>query len=240
MGGPVRNIEWQGYGENNFTAMAILLTLAMVVMVFRSSRQRALLPILIVAFMIPQTVRIVLGGLDFPMLRLMVLAAGVRVLMRGELRFLPRFNAIDVAFCVWMLLGTTLHSLRDMSVGTLIYRIGFDADAVGLYVLVRLWLRTPDDLLQVARWCVPLLALIVFGMAIESLTAQNPWSILGANPDTCASATGAGASALSATIRKPEPAMSTSALNVCSVSSAPAYGTITPRVPAVISSITVL
>ena len=41
MGGPVRNIEWQGYGENNFTAMAILLTLAMVVMVFRSSRQRS-------------------------------------------------------------------------------------------------------------------------------------------------------------------------------------------------------
>jgi hypothetical protein len=180
----VRNIAWKNYGETDITALALLITCAMAVWMFSADRRRAALPMLVVAHLIPYTVRIVIAGMDFSMLRLLVLVGLARVIARGELRTAPRLNALDWCFGIWVACGSVFEVLQDLSFGTLVYRAGAAIDAVGIYVLMRLWVRGAPEWLQLMRACVPMLVLIACGMAIEAVTARNIFSLTGAPPDT--------------------------------------------------------
>jgi len=83
-----------------------------------------------------------------------------------------------------MICGTIFHSLRDLSSSTLIYRIGFDLDAIGIYVLSRWIIRTTDDIARAARYLIPLLVSMTIGMTIEWNTAYNIYEFTGSDPDT--------------------------------------------------------
>jgi hypothetical protein len=71
--------------------------LAAGVFLLTARRSQAILAIALVACLIPVAQRVVVAGLDFNMIRILILFGWVRLLSRNEMRGL-RMNEIDVAF----------------------------------------------------------------------------------------------------------------------------------------------
>ena len=71
------------YGATDIHPVALVFTLSMALAFFVVRRDRAAVPLLLVACLIPHTQRIVIGGLDFSMLRIMVMFGWARVMFLG-------------------------------------------------------------------------------------------------------------------------------------------------------------
>ncbi len=66
----IRDIDSYGYNVTYLSPLALLITLAMCVLIFRARKGSAAIPIFIVASYITNIQRIVIAGLDFDMLRI--------------------------------------------------------------------------------------------------------------------------------------------------------------------------
>jgi hypothetical protein len=167
------------YNRTQIHAVALALTLAMGVAMLVVRRDRVVIPLLIVACFVTHAQRIVVGGLDFSMLRILVLFGWTRVLMRGELRdFRPQL--LDKALLLWLLIGTLAYSLGPRgSTGAFIFRLGVMFDAAGIYFLFRVLLRDVRDVdraVTVFGW----IALALAGpMLFEHFTRWNVFAALG-------------------------------------------------------------
>lgn len=166
------------FGETMFHPLGLALTLAMGVCLLLVPRSRVVLPLVIVACLVPAAQRIVIAGLDWNMVRIVVLFGWARVLFRGETRGF-RFSRIDVAFCVWIVLGIVFFSMRELTLNAFVNRLGGAFDGIGVYFLFRIALRQPEDLyrsIQALAWIsVPL----VVAMALENASGRNFFAFLG-------------------------------------------------------------
>ncbi|MEM7262824.1 MAG: hypothetical protein AAF488_12600 [Planctomycetota bacterium] len=158
-------------------------------------RNKAVIPVFILTCFIATAQRIAIGGIDFDLLRLMILTGWARVFWRGEF-FTFRWKLIDVAMVTWCVLGSiayiTLHSdlleLNQMGTSTgtrsaFIYRAGITLDALGLYFLYRVLIRSWEDLdrliMAVLVIAIPLSAAFV----VESMTGRNLFAMFGGVPE---------------------------------------------------------
>lgn len=173
----IREIVVRSYGTD-LHPVALGATLLMGIWLLRSPRSQAVLPLTLVACLIPLTQRLVLGGLDFSMIRVLIVFGWIRILSRGELR---GFRAIplDYALCTWLALGTLMYTLREGNVGALVYRLGFAFDAVGVYFLFRCLIRGPRDIAQSIRIFAWITIVIAVFMTIEWLTQRNLFAVFG-------------------------------------------------------------
>jgi hypothetical protein len=89
------------YGVTQLHPLAFLATMAAGAAMVGVRRSQAILPLTLVACLIPGAQRLVVGTLDFNMIRILILFGWLRVFARGELRPL-RLNEIDVAFIAWI------------------------------------------------------------------------------------------------------------------------------------------
>lgn len=170
------------YGSTYINPLALLGTLAAAVFLLTTRRSRALLPFVLVACLVPVAQRVVIATLDFNMIRVMVLFAWTRLLLRGELRRL-RLHELDVAFVVWTLAGSATYVAREATLAAAVYRLGWSFDSLGTYFGCRMLLRQPSDSLHAVRylaWCAVFAAA---GMLSEWFTGHNPFALLGGVPD---------------------------------------------------------
>jgi hypothetical protein len=145
-------------------------------------RRFAVLPIFLLASLIPSAHRIVVAGFDLSFLRILLIAAWLRLLVRGEARGLA-LNAVDRVFLAWVAVGAALYSARLHSFAALVGAAGNAVDALALYFLCRLVLRDWSDLARLAQ-CALLVSLpTALFFAIESQTGWNAFSVLGGVPE---------------------------------------------------------
>jgi hypothetical protein len=158
-------------------ALALLAALA-----FALPRRLAVLPIFLLASLIPSAHRIVVLGIDFSFLRILLIAAWVRVLTRRETRRLPP-NPVDRVFSAWVLVGAALYSVRLRSFSGLVGAAGNAFDAAALYFLCRMLIRDWSDLARLAQSALIVSIPTALFFAIESQTGWNAFSILGGVPE---------------------------------------------------------
>ena len=167
------------YNVTELHPVAFLLTLTMGVAMLFTSRRNVTLPFLIVACFVTHAQRIVIGGLDFSMLRLMVLFGFTRVFLRNEAR-LFRMHPMDYALLIWLGIGTLSYFFGPRaSDAAVIKRLGYLFDGIGTYFLFRILIA---DLRDVRAALKPLawISLAVVGpMVLENLTGRNLFSLLG-------------------------------------------------------------
>ena len=102
---------FQEYGQTTLHPVAVLFWLSMAGMVLFSGRSRAVLGVALVCVFMPHAQRLVVAGVDFSMLRLLMLFAWTRILWRREYRgFKP--GEIDIVFVLWIVSGAVIHVLR--------------------------------------------------------------------------------------------------------------------------------
>jgi hypothetical protein len=169
------------YGFTQLHPLAFLATMIAGAAMLGVRRSQAILPLTLVACLIPGAQRLVVGTLDFNMIRILILFGWLRLIMRGELRPL-RLNEIDIAFIAWITAGSAAYAIREGTIGALVNRLGLAFDAFGVYFLFRMLLRQPADTLRSARYLAWCAAPVALGMAIESVTGRNLFAVFGGVP----------------------------------------------------------
>lgn len=167
------------YGQTELHPLGLVLTLLAAVAMLTGRRERAVLAFLLVACLVTHAQRVVLVGLDFSMLRILILAGWARILLRGETSSY-RFEPLDAVLPLWLLFGTLAHVFGPRaSMDEFVRMLGVNLDAAGTYFLFRILLRDVKDVHR-AIVAFGTVALVVAGpMLLESLTGRNVFSFLG-------------------------------------------------------------
>jgi hypothetical protein len=153
-------------------------TLSLGLALITVSRRWVLLPLCLTLCFVPMQQRLMIGGLNFDMGRIMILFGWARLLTRRELNRL-RLTALDQSLVLWVAVGTLFYFLGDPGMRSLTYRAGIMFDALGMFFLCRALVRNSSDVSNAVEiLCWISLAIVPF-MAFESITRFNPFSIFG-------------------------------------------------------------
>jgi hypothetical protein len=154
------------------------MVLIMAVLTFLLPRKTAIVPMIIVACLIPSAQRIVLGGMDFSFVRIIALAGILRILIRKEYAGL-KWMALDSAIVVWGVIGIMAQTLLWGDPAVTVARIGYTVETLGIYFFARVMLRDWESLRFLCKW-LGIMALIVAPfILVEWLTRRNIFAVFG-------------------------------------------------------------
>jgi len=115
-------------------AVWLLIAIALILTV---PRRNLILCFLISFFCIPVQQVVVLGGVHFPVLRILIIAGLIRRATEGGSKYAGGFNNIDRMIVLWTVLEQTMVCLQWMEMQVLIHNLGDFLDAIGAFLVVR-------------------------------------------------------------------------------------------------------
>lgn len=176
---------WADVGNSTSVHPAGIAALGLLAaMMFALPRVWSLAPLLVLTCLIPAGQRIVVAGLDFTFLRLLVMVAWLRVLLRGEARRF-RWSYLDIAVIGWALAAAALETMRAADPSkAIINRLGYAFDALGTYFYFRLQLRGYRDLEHAIRALIFTSFPVLVFFVLESQTKYNIFHVFGGVPQT--------------------------------------------------------
>ena len=118
------------------------------------------------------------GTLNFYSIRIVIMFALIRVIVRGELKG-ARFQAFDALFLAWLMLTSLLYVAVDGRYVNFSERLGYLFDAGGLYIAARILIRNVDDLAETVAVLALLLIPLAVLMGFERITGRNLFAALG-------------------------------------------------------------
>lgn len=155
-------------------AIALLMGLALLL----APRRYAVWPMIATACLVASAQRIILLGLDFDLLRIMVLFGTARVFLRNEWRGFS-WRPVDAAVLAWAITGTIAYTMLYSSVAAFKFKLGANYDAVGMYFLFRFlirdWVDVRHAIVGFAFVSIP----VAIAFAVEWSTARNMFAIFG-------------------------------------------------------------
>ena len=179
--GPVRIIDWYGYNQTVLNPIGLTFVILMAILFLAFPKRYALLPIIATACFITHRQRIVLAGLDFSMLRIMIIVGFIRTIMRSEYRNL-KLNRIDKTVIGWVIVSLITGTLLWKTGSAFINRLGTAYDILGLYFLFRIFIRHIEDMEIIVKTLVIMAIPIAVIMTIEQVNGRNLFYFLGGVP----------------------------------------------------------
>ena len=161
--------------------LALVAVLLLALVVLFSSRRKTIAPLFIAAAVIPMGQRLIILGVDFTMLRILILAYFVRLVIRREFRSFA-WNRLDTAMLLWSFCATAVPFLAQLDFAVLVFRLGWSFDMLGIYFVARCLIRTWADLKFTASSLAWLSLPVAVLFAVEWSTGYNMFSILGGVP----------------------------------------------------------
>jgi hypothetical protein len=165
---------------NPFVLLVVLLACAFICF---GPRSRALTAFLTAGILIPMDQILVIGGLHFPMLRVLALAGFVRLIReRKPTRtwlYAGGMNRLDL-FVILLAVMTAINGVilfRESA--ALVYQVGNLYSILGIYLLLRLLIRSEEDVVKAVCTLAWIFLLIGGVMAFEHFSGHNPYAMLG-------------------------------------------------------------
>jgi hypothetical protein len=158
-------------------AFALLMGLLMLLL----PRRHALLPVVALVCYMTMGQRVLVFGLNFTMIRILLLFGFMRVICRGEVQA-GEFNRVDRIMLWWVLASIVTYTSLWKTGEAFVNRLGLAYDALGLYFLFRVLVRDLDDMRAVIAQFAWLVIPLAMCMLIERSTARNPFAALGGVP----------------------------------------------------------
>lgn len=144
-------------------------------------REWAVLPFIIMACFVSPAQRLVVANLDFRLIRILVLFGIARLILRSELRGI-RWTALDFVVIAFAIAKTIIYTAQWKTFGAMIYQSGQIFDSVGVYFLMRCFIRTPRDLVRTGMGFAIIAVPVMLAFLVENLTGRNAFSIFGGVP----------------------------------------------------------
>jgi len=160
------------------SALSVFLLVSCSCFLFFCKKNLFFLPFIAVACFVPMNQRIILLGLDFTLLRILIIVGITRIILRGESRNIS-LNGFDKLILGWLLIGSIIYSLQQANVSAVINRAGFFLDSFGIYWLFRQMVSNWQDVSHVIRFFGIFAIITAPLIAIESVLRINLFSYLG-------------------------------------------------------------
>ncbi len=176
------SVDWAG--RENLHPLVLVATGLLVVAMLVSKRRNVFWPFALTLCFITSGQRLVLVGLDFPVMRILIFTGWLRIFLRGENHGF-RWMATDYAVLLWAVVTSVAHACLQLAeapagIGAeLIYRMGWLVDSCGAYFLLRMLVRDWEDVKQYVRAFIILAVPVALLFIVEKVTATNWFSVLG-------------------------------------------------------------
>ena len=135
------------------------------------------------ACLIPTAERIVVFGLDFSMLRIVLIFALVRFLVKPAESKIS-LNNLDRLVLLWCAVGTLAYCIGTPTFSAFVYRLGYCFEIIIVYFLGRILIRNYSDAQAFTAHFGTVATLIALGVIYELNTRFNLFSLLGGVPET--------------------------------------------------------
>lgn len=166
----------------NMHPLAISAVLILGIMMILVPRRWAVLPMLVIACFISSVQKVVIAGLDFDLLRIMVVLGIFRIILRHEFRDFI-WKPLDKAIVLWVISSIAIYTIQQSTFSAFINRLGFGFDAFGMYFLFRCLIKDPKDIDRVILSCILISIPVAFFFIIENRTGRNMFSVFGGVPE---------------------------------------------------------
>ena len=140
------------------------------------------LPLVLLLCFVPAGQRFVIGGLDFPFLRLLILTIWLRLIVRQEIRPLV-WNRLDRGLLAWGLAGIVTATLYAAKLDVFVNRTGITLNSLAVYFFFRQHVRSMPDLSRVAGQFLACTFAVLGFFVIERLTQRNLFHVMGGVPE---------------------------------------------------------
>lgn len=157
----------------------MVLTLALLAgtLILVLPRKKIIFPIFLFAMLVPEDQILVIGGLHFPILRILVFFGFLRIILarlrdREEI-FAGGMNRLDKS--VLLLVGFTGINgiLLWKAWGEVVFQFGMAYTVIGVYTLLRFLIRDEEDVKRLLRAWALAIAVVSVVMVCEKLTGGN-------------------------------------------------------------------
>jgi hypothetical protein len=152
------------------------------VLILVTPRRYAIVPLAITTCFLPMEAKYVFLGVNLSMLRILILFAVPRIVVRRELSNL-RWLRLDSIVLLWAAVRVLTFTLLWRNSAALVNGLGYAYDEIGLYVLFRSLLRTPEDIERAAKLFACVLLPLGIMMCMERISGRNPFHFLGGVPE---------------------------------------------------------
>jgi hypothetical protein len=130
------------------------------------------------ACIVPADQRIIIFDLDFTTIRFCILFAILRLYLCNEVRRI-KWNVFDKLFLTWFIVGAVVYVMQWHNLRAVILKSGVLYDALGLYWIFRMSIKSWDDIHRVVKMFA-IFAIISAPLIIyERVTHNNPFAYLG-------------------------------------------------------------
>jgi hypothetical protein len=171
-----------GVAETIMNPAVFAVVLVVGLLILLRPRKSIIAPFLAACLLIPIDQVLVLGGMHFPMMRVLALFGIVRMIRdksRKEQVFSGGINRLDRAMIALTIVIATANVLLFREMGAVVFQFGNVYTAFGLYFFVRYLVRGEEDVLRVIRAMQLITIIIAIIMAYEFSTGHNPYALLG-------------------------------------------------------------
>ncbi len=169
------------FGQTTVHPVGLAVVIALAIATLLIPRRWAFAPLVLLSCFLPVAQRVVIFNFDFDFPRLLIVAAMLRFLIRGEFKKLD-WNSIDKCFLWFAVISFFAFIWVHGDSISLTRRLGWMLDVVGFYFVFRLvFMRSvdvKDVVLVLAIASIPVA--IVF--AVEYSTHRNLFSVFGSVP----------------------------------------------------------
>jgi hypothetical protein len=162
--------------------LGLALTVLMGLAVLMVDRRYSIWPIIILACFVAPAQRLVIGSIDFNVIRIITMFGMARVLWRGEYREL-RWMTIDSAVLAFAIARTVIYTIQQTSVSAFINQMGASFDTVGMYFLFRCLIRSAGDVSRTVLGFVVMSFPVAAALFVENRTGRNAFAFFGGVPE---------------------------------------------------------
>ena len=156
--------------------LGLLFSLITAGLLLALPRRLAPLPLLMAATYMPMGQEITIGPLHFTVVRILIAAGFLRVLTKGE-RPAGGTTRLDRLMFLWAAIAVFTGFFHIDPTASLIYRLGLVYDALGIFLLFRIFVQDFDDLRRVCAMICALLIPIAWGMLVEKFNGTNYFAL---------------------------------------------------------------
>ena len=173
-----------GTAETILHPVVLVAMLIAAVLILLLPRKYAVVPVLLMAFLVPIGQQFVIGGLHVFVLRILILVALLRALFStlfSQARiFSGGLNSLDKVFLLWTFFHVVaflfLFSFQSAAV---VNQFGFVWDILGGFLALRFFIQEEEDIARVIRTFAFISAILAICMLNERFRMQNIFGLLG-------------------------------------------------------------
>lgn len=174
-------------GETYVHQVVVVAMVLVAACIFVVPRRYVIVALLTAIFLIPIDQVLVIGPFHFQMMRILILIGWIRLFTTkfssGMELFSGGLTAIDKAFILYVLWGALNFVLLWQEWGAVINQLGVVYTSLGIFILVRFFIRDKEDVERTIHTFAFLTIPIAIVMIVEQATGHNLYAYLGGSQE---------------------------------------------------------